>query len=146
MIIFFLSAALLRSHFLGDRQVLSFMCTFCFKPQKLYFLGIHFLLWSELNISSNATYLFQLSFLKYNTNIFFLTREETCVFLCYCKRLFWLRGSCRYFSCTFLSLCIFVFDMTITTVLCIGSPLQLIKKYIWVFPLAGKDHEKILYI
>lgn len=81
VIFFFISAAQLRSHFLGDRQVLSFMCTFRFKPWKFYFLGFHCLFRSELNISSNATYLFQVSFLKYNINILFLTRGQTCVSL-----------------------------------------------------------------
>lgn len=38
---FFLSAVLLRSHFLGDHQVLSSTRTFCHMPQTLRFLGIY---------------------------------------------------------------------------------------------------------
>lgn len=84
-------------------------------------------------------------FLKGNVNIPFPTHEEAGLFLCCIKGGFGLGVVTGIFLAP---LCAFEFLCKIdhNEVLCVWCPLQLIQKYLWVFRLAGKEHEKILYI
>lgn len=121
-----------------------FYVQFALSPSRFIFLAFIVCFETSRTFSSNAMYLFQVSFLKYDINVFFVTHRRR-VFPMLLQKVLELTGSCKYFSCIFVCLCISVWTIT-QGLSCIGSSLQLTKIFLWVFPLAGEEHEKILHV